>query len=160
MINKLAASSILGLSLLASPLAGADEEQLDPNAMALMYRQAAMTLVGHNFGPMASMLQGEIPWDDAMFKRWANDLAAVSSIDMMRGFRPGSQVGKTRAKPAIWDNLDDFRGQMEQMPKLTADLAAAAASGDKAAIGTAFQAAADNCKACHDDYKSKDFLNQ
>lgn len=158
-MKKITASSVLALSLLASPMAGADEE-LDPNAMALMYRQAAMTLVGHNFGPMVSMMKGEMPWDDAMFKRWAQDLAAVSSIDMMRGFRPGSGVGKTMAKPAIWDNMDDFREKMAELPKVTNALALAAAAGDKAAIGDAFKAVGASCKQCHDDYKSKDYLNQ
>jgi cytochrome c556 len=151
--------SALALSAaLCAPLANA--QQLDPNEMALKYRHAAMTLVGQNFGPMAAMVKGEIPWNDEQFNGWAKDLAAVTSINMMRGFRPGSEVGKTRAKPQIWDNMDDFSGQMKEMPVLAGKLAAAAQSGDRGAIVEAFKAAGGNCKGCHDDYKSKDYLNQ
>lgn len=156
---KLKLISAIALSAaVLTPLATA--QQMDPNEMALKYRQAAMTLVGQNFGPMAAMVKGEIPWDEAQFNSWAKDLAAVTSINLMRGFRPGSQVGKTRSKPAIWDNMDDFSGQMKEMPELAAKLSSAAQSGDRGAIVEAFKAAGGNCKSCHDDYKSKDYLNQ
>ena len=156
--RKYSSALMLTLALSACPLEG--HTQSDPNEMALANRQSVMTLVGQNFGPMGAMMKGDIPWNDQQFLRWAQDLAAVTSLDIMRGFRPGSGVGKTRAKPAVWDNMEVFREKMEEMSNDAAALALAAEGGDKQAIGAAFQELGGDCKGCHDDYKSKDYLNQ
>jgi len=131
----------------------------DPNEMALENRQAVMTLVGQNFGPMAAMIKGEIPWDSAAFAGYASDLEKVTSLNIMRGFIDGSQVGKTKAKPDIWKNKADFEKKMQALTDASAKLAATAGSSDKKAIVAAFKDTGGACKSCHDDYKSKDYLN-
>ena len=37
---------------------------------------------------------------------------AVSGVTVERGFAPGSDKGKTRAKPEIWDNKADFEEKL------------------------------------------------
>jgi len=71
-------------------------------------RQSYFALVGMTFGPMADMVKGKIDWDEATFQRWASDLAALSTVQVERGFAPGSEQGKTRAKPEIWLDMYDF----------------------------------------------------
>jgi len=71
-------------------------------------RQSFFAIVGMTFGPMGDMVKGEIEWNDEQFAAWADDLASVSKVSVERGFAPGSDKGKTRAKPAIWENSDDF----------------------------------------------------
>ena len=66
---------------------------------ALAYRESMMTLIGHNFGPMQMTLEGKIPWDDARMAGYARDLAALATLNLMRGFPEGSGKGKTHAKP-------------------------------------------------------------
>lgn len=121
-------------------------------------RQSYFALVGMTFGPMGDMVKGKIEWNGDQFAAWANDLAAVSSVSVERGFAPGSDKGKTRAKPAIWDNPDDFADKLAAFRSEAAALAVAAKSGDKAAATAQFKKTGGTCKACHDEYKAKNYL--
>ena len=118
----------------------------------------AEAIVGANFGPMSAMIKGEMPWDDAQFKSFADDLAATSKLNFERGFPSANQPGKTRARPAIWENQDDFSAKLNDFRAAAAKLADAAAGNDKKAILEQFKATGGTCKACHDEYKSKDYL--
>jgi cytochrome c556 len=149
--------AVAGLSImLLSPLA---VSHFDDKEVPQSYRQSFFTMMAMNFGPMVAMMKGEIPWDQPAFEGYANELAAVSSLNLLRGFPEGSQVGKTRAKPAIWDNMEDFSQKKDDLSTAAQDLATAAASGDRAAIGEQFKIVGGACKSCHDEYKSKDYLN-
>ena len=116
-------------------------------------------LLGGNLGPMSSMIKGEMKWDDQQFQAWSKDLATAASMDFMRAFPPGSEGGRTRAKPGIWNNLADFETKMDAMKVETAKMTEIASEGDKRAILQQFQKTAGTCKSCHDDYKSKDYLD-
>ena len=121
-------------------------------------RQSFFAIVGRTFGPMGDMVKGEIEWNDAQFAAWANDLASVSKVSVERGFAPGSEKGKTRAKPAIWENTDDFAQKLANFRREAAALAAAANAGDKSATIEQFKQTGGTCKACHDNYKSRGYL--
>jgi cytochrome c556 len=147
----LAAAGSIVLSLQATA-------HLDDKEPMQSYRQSYFTLVAMNFGPIGAMVKGEIPWDDARVKMLADELAALASMDVSRAFGPGSDKGTTRAKPGIWDNKDDFAAKLADMQEAVAGLQTAAGSGDREAIGEATGATGQACKACHDEYKSKDYL--
>ena len=121
-------------------------------------RQSYFALVGMTFGPMADMVKGKIDWDEATFQRWASDLAALSTVQVERGFAPGSEQGKTRAKPEIWLDMEDFSEKLANFRQEAAVLSEVAMAGDRAAIGEQLGKTGGTCKACHDDYKSKDYL--
>ena len=121
-------------------------------------RQSYFALVGMTFGPMGDMVKGKIEWDGEAFQRWATDLAAVSSYQVERGFAPGSEEGKTRAKPEIWMDMDDFKSKLNDFRREAGKLTVVAAGGDADAIKAQFAATGKTCKACHDEYKSKDYL--
>lgn len=135
-------------------------DDMDPNAAALKYRQAQMWLIGMNFGPIVAMAKGEMEWNDDMIKAFAADLDKAASLNGMRGYPVGSHVGKTEAKPEIWENMDEFKSMNDDMIEAAAGLAKAAATGDKKQIMGAFKKTGGTCKACHDDYKAKEYLNQ
>lgn len=122
------------------------------------YRQSYFTLVAMNFGPIGAMVQKEIPWNDTLIKTFADELAALGSMDVSRAFAPGSEQGTTRAKPEIWDNMEDFKAKLADLQTATVELRQAVAGGDKKAIAQATGAAGKACKSCHDEYKSKDYL--
>jgi cytochrome c556 len=143
-------------AVLLSPLA---VSHFDDKAIPQSYRQSYFTLVALNFGPMAAMVKGDIPWNQTGFEDYANDLATVTSLDFARGWPEGSHTGKTRAKPEIWENKADFESKFEDLRTAVASLQKSAAGGDRAAIVESFKATGGACKACHDDYKSKDYLN-
>ena len=121
-------------------------------------RQSYFAIVGMTFGPMGDMVKGKIEWNDAQFAAWADDLASVSKVSVERGFAPGSEKGKTRAKPAIWENTDDFEQKLANFRSEAAALAEAANAGDKAATVERFKQTGGTCKACHDNYKSRGYL--
>ena len=111
-----------------------------------------------NFGPMGAMVKGEAPWDAEKFAAYAKDLSAISTLNVERGFAPGSDKGTTRAKPEIWENMDDFTAKLSDFREAAANLNTAAASGDADSMKAAFGATGKACKACHDEYKSKDYI--
>ena len=121
-------------------------------------RQSYFALLGMTFGPMADMVKGKIEWNDQTFQAWASDLAGVSGYQVERGFAPGSEEGKTRAKPEIWLNNEDFKSKLADFRREAAKLSEVAAQGDRAAIQSQFGATGKTCKACHDEYKAKDYL--
>ena len=152
----LAIAFLLVTGLVAAPAA---LSHLDSDEFYQSYRQSLFAILGANFGPMGSMVKGEIPWDSERFSSFANDLATASELDFMRGFPDGSNGGKTRARPGIWENKADFESKLDDFRTQAGKLAEVAAGGDKQAIVEQFQATGGACKACHDDYKSKDYLN-
>lgn len=148
--------ALAGVGILAGSLqVGAHLNDKEPMQS---YRQSYFTLLGMNFSPIGSMVKGEIPWDDAKVKLFANELAALGSMDVSRAFGPGTDKGTTRAKPEIWDNKDDFEAKLTDMREAVAALQVAAASGDRKSIAEATGATGEACKACHDEYKSKEYL--
>ena len=150
---------IAALALIAGIAAAPSAlSHLDSTAFNQSYRQSLFALLGANFGPMASMVKGEMPWDEARFIGWSGDLAKVAELDIMRGFPAGSGVGRTRAKSEIWDKLEDFEAKIADLRKETALMADVARNGDRRELIRQFQRTGGTCKACHDEYKSKDYL--
>ena len=147
--------ALLGTTLLGGSLASAHFNDKEPNQS---YRQSYFTLVAMNFGPLAAMAKGDMPFDAKMAEGFASDLADVTELNLMRGFAPGSDKGTTRAKPEIWSNLDDFKSKLEDMRREADKLEDIAEEGDPKAIAMQTGAVGKTCKACHDEYKAKDYL--
>jgi cytochrome c556 len=150
----LAIITLAGLAL--SPLA---VSHFDDKEVPQSYRQSWFAMLAFNFGPMVSMVKGEMPWQEMQMAGYADQLAALTTVDVMRGFPEGSDKGTTRAKPEIWQNKADFEKKMDDLKKAVAMLQAVAEQGtDRKAIAAQVGATGKACKACHDDYKSKDYL--
>ncbi len=150
----LSLAAVAGLIL--SPLA---VSHLDDKELYQSYRQSWFALLGVNFGPVVAMVKGEIPWDDEQMAAYTDELATLVQLDVMRGFADGSEKGTTRAKPEIWDNKADFEAKMDDMKTAVADLQGAVSAGaDRKAIAGQVAATGKACKACHDEYKSEDYL--
>jgi len=154
-IQKLSLSALTISALALSPLA---LSHFDDKEMQQSYRQSWFALVASNFGPIVASVKGEIPWNQAAIEGWGNDLAALATLNTQRGFTEGSDKGTTRAKPEIWQNKEDFESKMRDMKNALADLQEATAGGDKATIGKQVGATGEACKACHDEYKAKNYL--
>ena len=154
-LQNLFAVSLVTACIGSAPLAQAG---LDPEAFNVTYRQSIFSVLAGNFGPMLGMIKGEIPWDDATFQSLANDLATTASLDIPRAFPSKNDPGKTKARPEIWDNMDDFLLKMEALRTESAKLAELASGQDKAAIMAQFRITGKTCGNCHDDYKSKNYL--
>lgn len=154
-LRGLLAASLTVATIATAPVALSHMDRDEP---LQSFRQSYFTLVAMNFGPITAMLKGEMPWDDAKVLSLAEDVKALSTVDVLRAFAPGSDKGTTRAKPEIWDNSDDFAEKYRAFQASADTLLDAAKSGDKSAVGAAVKEMGGACKACHDEYKSKDYL--
>jgi len=67
----------------------------------------------------------------------------------------GSAVGKTRIKPEVWKNFDDYKSLAARSAEAARGLAAAAKGGDRAAVRASFSKLAKTCGACHKPYREK-----
>jgi cytochrome c556 len=122
---------------------------------SIEYRQGVYKVIGWNFGPMAGMMKGEIPYDKEAFAKRAAIVAQMGPL-AIEGFGPGTDKGaKTEAKAEIWTKMDDFKTKMTKMNEETVKLAAIAKTGSLDEIKKQFGATGASCKACHDDYKNK-----
>ncbi len=147
------AATVIGLGVASQVAAHFDEDQPMQS-----YRQSYFTLLASNFGPMVAMVKGEMPWDEARMQSLATDFEDLTQLNLMRGFSPGSEKGTTRAKPEIWSNKADFEQKFVDLQTAADALDDAVESGDRKAIAAAVGNAGKACKACHDDYKAKDYL--
>jgi len=83
----LAAAAVCGAMLSVPAVSHFDDKEMPQS-----YRQSYFALLAANFGPMVSSVKGEVPWDQVKMENWANDLAALSTLDVMRGFVDGSAI--------------------------------------------------------------------
>ena len=67
----------------------------------------------------------------------------------------GPDVGKTHAKPAIWEKPEDFAAKVRSFQAAAQKFNATATAGDSAAIKAGFGDLGKTCKACHDNYRSE-----
>ena len=121
---------------------------------AIKYRKASMFLMNTHLGRLGAMANGRIPFDAKAAAENAELLTHLAPLPAA-GFIAGTDKGDTRAKPEIWSEADKFKAGMTKMQEEVGKLNAAAKTGDLAQLKTAFGAAAQTCKACHDNYRKE-----
>jgi len=65
----------------------------------------------------------------------------------------GPELGKTGAKPEIWQQPKDFAAKLKAFQLAAASLNKAAQGGNAAATTAAYGELGKTCKACHDTYR-------
>ena len=80
-------------------------------------------------------------------------LAAKSGKWFPKG--TGPEMGKTGAKPEIWQKPADFAAKVRDFQAASNALRQAAASGNMAAVKASYGRLGGTCKACHDPYRSE-----
>jgi len=151
MMRKLltaAMGAVLGAVVAQSAFAQAKPEVL------VKQRQAAMTLLGKYFGPMAAMAQGKVPYNAAVVRRNAGFVDNLSRMPW-DGFAAGTRGEKTRALPAVYDNSAKFEEAATRMQNEASKLVAVSNSGDEAAVKAQIGALGKSCGGCHDDFRQK-----
>ena len=99
-------------------------------------------------------------------KAGSPNLAAVrSSAATIAGLAPkvsswfppgtGADVGKTRAKPEIWQKPEDYAAKTRAFQAAARTFNATAKAGDVNAIKAGFGNLGKTCKACHDTYRAE-----
>ena len=115
-------------------------------------RQAIMKSVGAAAKVSGEMVKGEIPFHaDIANSTLATFAAAGKSFHTF--FPEGSETGNdTEAKATIWENMDGFLAINDKSAD-AAVRAIAAEPADLDAFRAAFGSVAENCKACHEEYR-------
>jgi len=141
----------VGVALLGLAAVGAAQQKPED---VIKYRQSALFIVGQNFGPIAAMVQGKIPYDKDDAARRAAVVDFVIKLPWS-AFAPGTDQGNTKAKPEIWLEMEDFKAKAKDVQAEAAKLAEVARSGDFDALKAQVGATGKACKACHDKYRNK-----
>ncbi len=149
MLTFRAALAALALIRAAGALAAPES----PAEEAIDYRHSVYHVIGWNFSPMAAAVTGKVPYDKDAFLRQATRVALLAPM-LPEGFPAGSYVaGKTRAKPAIWEQRAEFDELLRALAAKSASLAEIAKTGDLQQIKPAFNELAQVCKDCHKKFR-------
>src|SRR6267378_3537922 len=122
-------------------------------------RQAAMTLQGKYFGPLAGMAQGKIPYNADIVARNAGYLDVLDKMPW-DGFAESTRDlkdVKTAALPAIWNEPAKFKEAQEKLQSAVSRLVAATKTGDEASVKSAIlEVGKGGCGNCHQNFRQKD----
>jgi cytochrome c556 len=152
-MNKmLMAATIVALGTIG--LAHAQEKAVSvPPDKLIAARQSAMLMQQQLINAMERAIKAK--GDIAPFKNAATAIAA-STASFPALFVAGTESGHdTKAKPAVFSDQATFQKDAAAVHDDALKLAAAAGSGDQAAFGTAFQATAEACLACHREFRAR-----
>jgi cytochrome c556 len=129
--------------------------QVKPEIM-VKQRQAAMTLQGKYFGPLAGMAQGKIPYNADTVAMNAALLDALSRMPW-DGFAPASKDAavKNAALPAIWSEPAKFKEAQDTFQNAVQALVKVSRSGDEAAQKAAIGGVGKACGGCHQNFREK-----
>ncbi|MGK9050260.1 cytochrome c [Neorhizobium sp. CSC1952] len=115
-------------------------------------RQALMKANGQAAGALGAIAKGEKPYDAATVR---SALTTIST-DMKAfpdQFPAGSDTGKTKALPAIWQNPDGFRALSAKLAS-EAEALVATLPADRAGVGAALGRLGPICSECHKTYRA------
>ena len=141
-VGMIAAASLPALAQFAKP----DD--------AIKYRKNALFVMQQNFGRVAGMAAGKIPFDAKVAAESASVADFVGKLPWA-AFGPETDLGDTKAKPEIWSNKAKFDDYAKKLQVELGKLDAAAKTGKLDSIKVAVNATGEACKACHDDFRSK-----
>jgi cytochrome c556 len=127
--------------------------QVKPDVL-VKQRQAAMTLQGKYFGPLAGMAQGKVPYDQKIVARNASYLEVLSKMPW-DGFNPNTKDVKSAALPAVFAEPAKFKEHAERLESEISKLNSVSKGGDEAAVKTQIGAVGKACGGCHDDFREK-----
>jgi cytochrome c556 len=138
------------LVLPAATLATTGLEAQEPSPVA-EYRQGLMQGIRHHFGPLRSLLGGDVEFD----AHAVHHARALQGLAVMAGdvFPEGSAEG-SRALPAIWTDAEGFQAKVNAFQAAATRLAAAAEAGDRSAMQAAVGDMGRSCRGCHTDYRA------
>jgi cytochrome c556 len=117
-------------------------------------RQAAMTLQGKYFGPLAGMAQGKLPYDANIVQRNAGYLDVIDKMPW-DGFDPSTKNVKSDALPAIWNEPAKFKEAQERLQNEVSRLVSVSKGGDEGAVKAQIGALGKACRNCHENFREK-----
>lgn len=139
---------VLGLGYGASAMAQAKPDVL------VKQRQAAMTLIGKYWGPIAGMPSGKAPYNA---ERVAINAAYLEVLSKMPwdGFTADTKGENSKALPAVFTDTAKFKDGADAMQRSIASLAKISKGGDEASVKAAIAEVGKACGGCHENFRAK-----
>ena len=128
--------------------------KIDPAAV-MHERHEGMESIGKNFKTLHRELDAAEP-DLTAVRGSASTIADLSK--KASGWFPagtGPELGKTGAKPEIWQTPQDFAAKLITFQKAAQAYKAIVAGNDVSAMKAGFANLGGTCKACHDKYRAE-----
>jgi cytochrome c556 len=128
----------------------------NPVKQAIDNRKAVFTLIGNNFRPIAEILRGNSTYESVDVSKYGTRVAFLTSL-LPEAFPDISKSGDTQAKPEVWSSRADFDKRVKDFSDHAIALShvIAQGGGNNDAFKAAAKAVAQDCKGCHDNYRSK-----
>ncbi|MFG1480676.1 cytochrome c [Xanthobacter sp. V4C-4] len=118
----------------------------------IQQRREAMKVIGEQTDVAASILKGQTPFTAAkaelIFQTYKDKMVGFEKL-----FPPGSDKGETKATSAVWSDRAGFDAAIVKFNQAVADNAAAGVT--EAGFKAAFLAVAENCRSCHQSFKTR-----
>lgn len=139
---------VLGLGYGAAAMAQAKPDVL------VKQRQAAMTLIGKYWGPIAGMPSGKAPYNA---ERVATNAAYLEVLSKMPwdGFTADTKGENSKALPAVFTDTAKFKDGADAMQRSIASLAKISKGGDEASVKAAIAEVGKTCGGCHENFRAK-----
>lgn len=118
-------------------------------------RHEGMETIGKNFKKLHRELDASSP---NLATVRAGSALVANLAKKSSGWFPagtGPEVGKTGAKPQIWQAPQDFSAKLGAFQKASVAFNAAASGSDLTAIKARYADLGGTCKACHDKYRTE-----
>jgi cytochrome c556 len=152
---KFSKLSVTALALVV--LSGTAIAQTKPED-AIRFRQSGYTFMAWNMGNIKRNIEGEYNKDQVVAA--ANVIAAIANSGMGRLYPPGTDKGmgwhETKVKPELFTDKEGVGKVGKAFNEAANEMAKVAATGDAAAVKTAFGELGKTCKGCHEKFKVDD----
>ena len=113
-------------------------------------RMMLMKEMANNTKTIGEMLKGKTPFDADEAKLALERLSSLS-LETPKAFKINASDPKSEARPAIWDEFDEFTRLSKDLAETSLLLAGSIDSIDD--LRTALQGVSSGCKACHRQYR-------
>ena len=149
-VHWFAAAAALSLTAAGVAIAGLPKNK----ALAIMHdRHEGMEKIGDT----NKLLRREITSSSPFMPAVQSGAATIAGLSVKAsGWFPkgtGPELGKTGAKPEIWQNQQDFVSKLHNFQGAAQAFNAAAKAGDMNVIKARYADLNGACKACHDKYR-------
>lgn len=146
----------IALAALAALAAHPAQAQFRKPEDAVRYRQSVMYVMGTSFYTrIGAMVNGRVPFDPKVAQEHADVIAMMSKLPWSTFTPDTNGMGRTDAKPELWNELPRFNDLRDKMLAEVVKLQAASRTGDMDALRAAYRATGAACKNCHDAFTNQ-----
>lgn len=147
-------AAVLGLCLSGAAIAESHMDKALEDAKDA--REAHMELYSFNLSLLGDMAKGTVAYDAGAAGMAASNIAALAAMDQARYWIEGTDemsIDDTRAKPEIWENMNDFKAKEAALMDAAKAMEGAAGQSLEALQG-AMGPLGGACGACHKAYRA------